>query len=79
MTKFVLQSVGLDDYRVQLSLRDPDSDKYAAMLESIRRRLHLTTLKFQRLPDLVEAIGLPKTKLCTYCWDGCEGCASKSN
>jgi len=48
------------------------------MIESIRKRLHLTSLKFQKLPDLVEAIGLPKEKLCTYCWDGCEGgCGSK--
>ncbi len=53
---------------------DPDTKEYAAMIESIRKRLHLTTLKFQKLPDLVEAIGLPKEKLCTYCWDGCEGC-----
>jgi amidophosphoribosyltransferase len=56
---------------------DCDSDKYAAMVDSIRKRLNLTTLQYQRLPDLVEAIGLPKEKLCTYCWDGCEGCASK--
>ena len=28
----------------------------------------------QRLDDLVEAIGLPKEKLCTYCWGGVEGC-----
>jgi amidophosphoribosyltransferase len=53
---------------------DPETPEYAAMLESIRKRLHLTTLKFQKLPDLVEAIGLPKEKLCTYCFDGCEGC-----
>jgi len=51
---------------------DPDSDKHAAMVENIRERLNLTTLKYQRLPDLVEAIGLPKEKLCTYCWDGAE-------
>jgi len=50
---------------------DPDSDKYAAMVEKIRDRLGLTTLKYQRLEDLVAAIGLPKEKLCTYCWDGC--------
>ena len=53
---------------------DTSSDKYAAMVESIRKRLKLTTLKYQKLDDLVEAIGLPKEKLCTYCWDGCEGC-----
>lgn len=56
---------------------DPDTPEYAAMIESIRKRLHLTTLTFQKLPDLVEAIGLPKEKLCTYCWDGCEGGCSK--
>ncbi len=49
---------------------DCDSDKYKAMIEEIRETLDLTTLKFQRLDDLVEAIGLPKEKLCTHCWDG---------
>ena len=51
---------------------DPDSDKHAAMVENIRERLNLTTLEYQRLPDLVDAIGLPKEKLCTFCWDGAE-------
>lgn len=51
---------------------DPDSEKHAAMVERIRERLKLTSLKYQRLPDLVEAIGLPKERLCTYCWDGAE-------
>jgi amidophosphoribosyltransferase len=51
---------------------DQDSDKYRAMLERICRRLKLTSLKYQRLDDLVKAIGLPKEKLCTYCWDGAE-------
>ena len=48
------------------------TEKYNAMEERIRRRLNLTTLKYQRLEDLVEAIGLPKEKLCTACWDGAE-------
>jgi len=51
---------------------DPDSEPYCAMVETIRERLGLTTLQYQRLDDLVEAIGLPKEKLCTYCWDGVE-------
>ncbi len=51
---------------------DPDSDKYKAMVNVIRENLHLTTLKYQRLENLVNAIGLPKEKLCTYCWDGVE-------
>jgi amidophosphoribosyltransferase len=41
-----------------------------AMVEKIRRRLKLTSLKYQKLEDLVGAIGLPKEKVCTHCWDG---------
>lgn len=49
---------------------DPDSERYRAMAENIRRKLGLTTLKYQKMADMVEAIGLPKEKLCTHCWDG---------
>lgn len=49
---------------------DSTNPKYQAMVEQIRENLDLTTLKFQKLDDLVEAIGLPKEKLCTHCWDG---------
>jgi len=48
------------------------SEQYEAMIERIRTRLGLTTLAYQRLEDLVEAIGLPVEKLCTYCWDGAD-------
>ena len=51
---------------------DPTSDEHQAMVEQIRDRLGLTTLRYQRLDDLVGAIGLPKEKVCTYCWDGAE-------
>jgi len=46
------------------------SEKNLAMIDQIRAKLRLTSLKFQKLEDLVEAIGLPKEKLCTHCWDG---------
>lgn len=49
---------------------DPESDEYKAMVDRICKNLGLTSLKFQKLSDLVEAIGLPKEKLCTHCWDG---------
>jgi len=58
---------------------NPDTEQYAAMVEWVRQRLALTTLRFQRLDDLIGAIGLPREKLCTYCWDGCEGCGAKAN
>ncbi|HNW71150.1 MAG TPA: amidophosphoribosyltransferase [Bacteroidales bacterium] len=49
---------------------DCNSEKNKAMVEQIRKNLGVTTLAFQKLDDLVEAIGLPKEKLCTHCWDG---------
>ncbi len=50
----------------------PDSAQYHAMVERIRHRLGLTTLQYQQLDDLIKSIGLPREKLCTYCWDGKE-------
>ena len=46
------------------------SERNRAMVDKIRQRLKLTSLKYQKLEDLVEAIGLPKDRLCTHCWDG---------
>ncbi len=62
--------------------RDPDSDRYKAMVDRIRSRLGLTSLHYQRLEDMVAAIGLPRDQVCTYCWSGedvscggdCPGC-----
>lgn len=47
----------------------PGSKEYVEMVDRIRQRLRLTTLQYQKLDDLVDAIGLPKEKLCTHCWD----------
>lgn len=49
---------------------DPDSAKYKEMMEWIAKDLGVTTLRYQRLDDMLAAIGLPKEKLCTYCWNG---------
>lgn len=51
---------------------DPDSPEYARMVEEIRRELKFTTLKYQRLDDMMASTGLPPCKLCTYCWNGKE-------
>ena len=56
----------LDDYA------NPDSDRYHLMLEKIRQKLNFTTLKFNRLDDMIAATGIDKENLCTYCWDGRE-------
>lgn len=52
---------------------DPDSENYQEMVEEIRKRLNFTSLRFHRLDDLVESIGISSCKLCTYCWNGKKG------
>ncbi|MBQ6024733.1 MAG: amidophosphoribosyltransferase [Lachnospiraceae bacterium] len=49
---------------------NPDSEKYETMLEEIRKELNFTTLRFNRLDDMLEAVGIPTENLCTYCWNG---------
>lgn len=51
---------------------DPDGEKYAAMIEEIRKELHFTSLRYHRLDDMIASVGLDSDKLCTYCWDGKE-------
>ena len=49
---------------------NPDSQNYEEMIEEIRKHLNFTSLRYHRLDDLVESIGLSPCKLCTYCWNG---------
>lgn len=62
---------GTDNLTDEICMKyiNPDGEKYKEMVETMRKHLQLTSLKFQRLDDLVAAIGLPKCELCTHCWD----------
>lgn len=51
---------------------DPESEKYEKMVEEIGKELKFTSLRFNRLDDMLEATGLEPCKLCTYCWNGKE-------
>ena len=51
---------------------DPETEEYENMVEEIRKELNFTTLRFNRLDDMLDAVGIDKCKLCTYCWDGRE-------
>ena len=46
------------------------SPKYEAMVEEVRKELHLNTLKYQSLDRLIASIGIDPAKVCTYCWTG---------
>jgi amidophosphoribosyltransferase len=60
---------------------DYTSEKYQKMVDWIARDLEVTTLRYQNVDDMVKAIGLPKEKLCLYCWTGeCpSSCSGKIN
>lgn len=56
----------LDDYA------NPCSRRYEEMLEAIRKEQNFTTLRYHRLDDLEESIGISPCRLCTYCFNGKE-------
>ena len=49
---------------------DPNSEKYKNMIDWIAKDLGVNSLRYMLLDDMVESVGLPKEKLCTYCWTG---------
>jgi amidophosphoribosyltransferase len=53
---------------------DECSSKHRRMVDWVRKDLDVTSLKYQKLDDMVAAIGMPKDKLCLYCWTGQEPC-----
>ena len=60
------------DAEILKEYADSNTQKHEDMVEEIRKRLQFDSLKFQNLEDTIEAIGVDKCKLCTYCWDGKE-------
>ena len=63
---------GDNDVNVLSEYADPNSDRYAAMLEEIRKRQNFTSLRYHRLDDLIKSIGIDACQVCTYCFNGME-------
>jgi amidophosphoribosyltransferase len=57
-------SIDLDKYC------DHNCEEYKHMVDHIAKQLGFSSLKYQALPDMLDAIGLPHENLCTYCWNG---------
>lgn len=65
----------LEDGRSNVDLTpysDPDTEQYHAMLEKICEKLNFTSLRYHRLDDMIDSVGIDRSRLCTYCWDGRE-------
>lgn len=70
ITRRVIQQFEGDMNKNVEAYATTDSPEYKKMVEEIARQLNLDTLKFSKLETLVKAIGLPKCKICTHCFDG---------
>jgi amidophosphoribosyltransferase len=82
--KFIFSTRSIDELAARRAIReleghnlgdvtefiDHTTEKYKKMVEIISKNLEVTTLRYQTVDDMVEAIGLPKEKLCLYCWIG---------
>lgn len=73
ITRRIIKELEGDENKNLEKYATTGSPEYERMVEIIRERLGLTSLKFNTLENLVDAIGLPKCKLCTHCFDG-TGC-----
>jgi amidophosphoribosyltransferase len=72
--KVIAEIEGTEDVSKEVleNYTNPDHPKYLEMIEGIRKKMKFNTLKYHRLDDLVESIGLDSCKLCTYCFNGKE-------
>ena len=70
--RIILEREGADAEKYLAEYADPNSDRYKEMLEEIRKIQNFTSLRFHRLDDLIESIGLKPCDVCTYCFDGKE-------
>ena len=82
--KFALSTRSIDELAARRAIRELEgsdtddigdylndrSEKYRKMIDWIAKELDVTTLRYQRIDDMVEAIGLPREKLCLHCWIG---------
>lgn len=74
ITRRVIAKIEGDDVSAEVlkEYSDPDSERYGRMNEEIRKELNFTSLRYHRLDDLMESVGIDKKCLCTFCWNGQE-------
>ncbi len=73
ITRRVIRDLEGDNKYVNLDVySDPESPQFQTMVERIGEQLNFTSLRYNRLDDMIDSIGIPRERLCTYCWDGRE-------
>ena len=73
ITRRVLRDMEKEGRTIDLKAYvDPDTPEYNDMVNRIGKQLNFTSLRFNRLDDMIASVGIDREKLCTYCWDGRE-------
>ena len=73
ITRQVIKEMEGNDKFARLdAYSNPETSEYQEMIRHIGERLDFTSLRYHRLDDMIESVGIDKNKLCTYCWDGRE-------
>ena len=73
ITRRIIQRLeGRQDEDILQQYANPDTDKYHDMTEAIGREMNFSSLRYHRLDDMIQSVGIDPDKLCTYCWNGKE-------
>ncbi|MCR5720563.1 MAG: amidophosphoribosyltransferase [Lachnospiraceae bacterium] len=73
ITRRVIKEIEGDDKNLDLkNYVNPDAAEYENMVRKVGEQLNFTSLRFNRLDDTLDSVGIGRDKLCTYCWDGRE-------
>ena len=73
ITRQVIQEMEGNDRFARLETYvDPETEEYKTMVHKIGEKLDFTSLRYHRLDDMIDSVGIDREKLCTYCWDGRE-------
>ncbi|MCM1569726.1 MAG: amidophosphoribosyltransferase [Roseburia sp.] len=71
ITRRVLKEMEQEGLKIDLKKYvNPDSGEYHDMVARIGKQLNFTTLQYHRLDDMIQSVGIDRSRLCTYCWDG---------
>ena len=73
ITRRVIKEMEGDNKYVNLdAYSNPETPEFQAMVSRIGEQLNFTSLRYNRLDDMIDSVGIDHSKLCTYCWDGKE-------
>lgn len=70
ITRRIIKEIEGDENAKLEQYSTPGTPEYEKMVKMIAERFGLSSLKFNTIETIIEAIGLPKCKVCTHCFDG---------